>query len=108
MSRALYLLELAGISREDIDRQHPDSGFLMIQIELREKLESMQEQPEPALMLEQLLAEIGEDMIELQAEFAQQYAAGELAVGAATCVKMQYLDKLLLEAEQMEASLLEK
>jgi molecular chaperone HscB len=107
MSRALYLLELAGMSRADIDGQPLDGGFLITQMELREKLEAMHELVDPEPVLEHLIAEIGDDFADLQAEFAKHYKAGDTALAAAACVKMQYLDKLLLEAEQIESSLLE-
>ena len=49
LPRALYLLELSGLSQESIAGQQIDGGFLMVQIELREKLESIGElvDPEP-------------------------------------------------------------
>jgi molecular chaperone HscB len=107
LSRALYLLELAGVSREEIDKQPLDGGFLITQMELREKLESMHELVDPEPVLDHLLTEIGDDFAELQGEFARCYTAGDMALAAAACVKMQYLYKLLLEAEQIESSLLE-
>ncbi len=108
LSRALYLLELVGISGEDVSRQQVDGGFLMMQMELREKLESLGELVDPDTVLEHLITEIGDDLRVLRGTFATAYGAGEHSAAAAACVKMQYLDKLLREAEQLEAELSEK
>jgi molecular chaperone HscB len=108
LPRALYLLELSGMSREAIENQPLDGGFLITQMELREKLESIDELVDPEPVLERLLEEIGGDIAVQQAEFARTFPAGDSARAAAACVKMQYLDKLLREAEQAESSLLEK
>jgi len=107
LSRALYLLELSGLTREQIDGQPLDGGFLITQMELREKLESIDELVDPEPVLEHLLAEIGDDIAAQHAEFARTYAAGDTARAATACVKIQYLDKLLLEAERIESGLLE-
>jgi molecular chaperone HscB len=108
LSRALYLLELAGISREDVARQKIDGGFLIAQMELREKLESMDGLIDPDSVLEHLVTEINEDVTGLQRQFSQAYCAGELSLAAGACVKMQYLDKLLQEAETIESRLLDR
>ncbi len=107
LSRALYLLELAGMSREEVGGQPLDGGFLITQMELREKLESMGELVDPEPVLEHLIAEIEGDIAEQEAEFARNHIAGDIAPAAAACVKMQYLGKLLQEAEQIESGLLE-
>lgn len=108
LPRALYLLELVGISAEEVSRQQVDGGFLLMQMELREKLESMDELVDPDTVLEHLITEIGDDLGELRTQFARAYDAGDHSAAAAACVKMQYLDKLLREAEQLESDLLEK
>jgi len=105
--RALYLLELAGISREEVARQQIDGGFLIIQMELREKLESLEGLIDPDSVLDHLVTEINEDVTVLQRQFSQAYRAGELSIAASACVKMQYLDKLLQEAEVIESRLLD-
>ncbi|MDG1943432.1 MAG: Fe-S protein assembly co-chaperone HscB [Halioglobus sp.] len=107
LDRAVYLLELAGMGAEEISGQQVDGGFLIAQMELREKLESMISMVDPQTALDHLITEIGEDVIKLQGVFSVAYSAGEFPKAAAACVKMQYLDKLLLEAEILETSLLD-
>ncbi len=107
LSRALYLLELAGMSREKIAAEPVDGGFLIEQMELREKLESLGNLVDPDTVIEHLVAEIGRDIRAHQEEFAASYAAGDLDTAGSACVKMQYLEKLLQEAEAKEAELMD-
>jgi molecular chaperone HscB len=108
LSRVLYLLQLSGMTSADIAGQHIDGGFLITQMELREKLESMEGLIDPESVLEHLVIEISEDITALQEQFSQAYAAGEMSAAASACVKMQYLDKLLQEAEQIESRLIDR
>lgn len=107
LPRALYLLELAGLSGEDIAREHLDGGFLIAQMELREKLETMEDLVDPESALDHLVTEIGTDVAALQTQFARAHAAGNMTAAASACVKMQYLDKLMFEAEQLESRLMD-
>jgi len=107
LPRALYLLELAGMSQEEISNQQIDGGFLIEQMELREKLEAMDDLVDPDPVLEHLVKEINGDITVHQGEFAQAYAARELPAAAGACVRMQYLEKLLQEAEQIESDLMD-
>jgi molecular chaperone HscB len=76
-------------------------------MDLREKLVSLAEMVDPATALEHLVTEIGVDVNQLRDQFSCAYAAGELSAAASACVKLQYLEKLLLEAEQMESRLID-
>ena len=107
LSRAIYLLELRGISQQELTSQPVDGGFLMMQMELREKLETSMDLVDPEPVLEHLIAEISQDIAAEQARFGGSWSAGDLPRASSACVKMQYLDKLLREAEQTEANLLE-
>ncbi len=107
LSRALYLLELQGMNQEQVSAQQIDGGFLIEQMELREKLESIRSLVEPETVLDHLVTEIAADIKVHQNEFAQAYAGGALGYAAAACVKMQYLDKLQAAAEQLESELID-
>ncbi len=107
LPRAEYLLQLAGMSREEISKQPVDGGFLMEQMELREKLESLPDMVDPETALDHLVVEITGDLAAHRAEFEAAFDAGGLKAAASACVKMQYLDKLLSEAEQAESDLLD-
>ncbi len=107
LKRALYLLELGGMSEQEVSAQQLDGGFLIEQMELREKLESLHDLVDPDTVLEHLVSEISGDITTHQAEFASAYQQSDLSAAASACVKMQYLQKLLQEAEQVEADLME-
>ena len=107
LSRALYLLKMAGMSQQQISAEPVDGGFLIEQMELREKLESIDDLVNPDPVIDHLVAEIGQDIRNHQAEFAASYAAGDLDTAGSACVKMQYLEKLLQEAEEKESELMD-
>lgn len=108
LPRALYLLELAGMSREEIAGQPVDGGFLIVQMELREKLETMAALVDPEPVLDHLVSEITADIVQHREQFALAYSTGDIPRAASACVKMQYLDKLLSEAEQIESRMVDR
>lgn len=108
LSRAVYLLQLAGMSQQQIAAEPVDGGFLIEQMDLREKLESIHDLVDPDAVLDHLVTEIGADIKSHQAEFAAAYSGRNLDAAASACVKMQYLEKLLQEAEQLESDLMDK
>ena len=63
---------------------------------------------DPETVLDHLATEITEDLAVHRDEFAASYAAGDLPAAAGACVKMQYLEKLLQEVEQIESDLMDK
>ncbi len=105
LPRALYLLQLAGMSQEEISAQRVDGGFLIEQMELREKLESIHDMVDPDTVLDHLASEISADIRAHQDEFAAAYERDDIKAAASACVKMQYLEKLLREVEQIESEL---
>jgi len=107
LKRSLYLLELVGMTQDDVSAQKVDGGFLMEQLELREKLETIDKMVDPETFLDHLLQEIAADTKSHQQEFELAYDAQKFQNAAMACVKMQYLDKLLQEAEQLESSWLD-
>ena len=107
LDRALYLLELAGMSREEVSSQKIDGGFLIEQMDLREKLETIHDLVDPETVLEHLMIEITGDIRAHEQEFRSAYESSELDNAAAACIKMQYLEKLLQETEQIESGLLD-
>lgn len=107
LSRALYLLQLRGMDSEQVAAQKLTGGFLIEQMELREKLEDIGDMVDPESVLDHLMSEIIDDIGIHQQEFAEAYQVDDLDEAAAACVKMQYLEKLLQEAEQIESGWLD-
>jgi len=106
--RALYLLRLEGLEQQQIDGQKVDGGFLIEQMELREKLESLHDLVDTETVLDHLIEEISTDISNHEMEFESAYAQKDFDTAASACVKMQYLDKLRHEAEQVESDLMDK
>jgi molecular chaperone HscB len=107
LPRALYLLELKGMSQQQVSAQKVAGGFLMEQLELREKLETIADMVDPETVLDHLMSEIAQDISVHRDEFSLAYAAENLDGAAVACVKMQYLGKLMSEAEQIESDWLD-
>lgn len=105
--RSLYLLELAGMTQQDVAAQKVDGGFLMEQLELREKLETIDNMVDPETFLDHLMQEITADIKGHQREFEEAYESDATEAAGMACVKMQYLEKLLQEAENIESSWLD-
>jgi len=107
LARAFYLLELSGMSAQQVSGEKIDGGFLIEQMELREKLETIADLVEPETVLEHLMLEIAADIKAHEQEFTGAFEADDLSGAASACIKMQYLEKLQREAEQIESSLLD-
>jgi len=120
LKRAIYMLEHRGVSIAH--NPELDPGFLMSQIELREELEEIGElfhqskasennaqgeDDEVALeRLEKFKASIAEDLEALQTSFVDQFDDA-LEKAEATTYKMQFMNKLLVAADQLEEQMLD-
>lgn len=108
LERARYLLELKGVAWEDEQSTLNDPVFLMEQMELREALAEVREQPDPldaiAGMLTDVNGRIGQGTAQLQALLADD-TEENLLQARQEIRKMQFLYKLRSEAESTEAEL---
>ena len=108
LKRAQYLLTLKGVEIDPQKHTLNDPGFLMQQLELREALDGVRSAEDPQARLDSLLRDIG-GMIQSQvAQLAVQFeesGSEQLAAAAQTIQKMQFLHKLHIEAEALEAEL---
>lgn len=102
LPRALYLLEQKGFDVEAYARENIDTVFLMQQIELREELESIAGDEGK---LEQFLVSIMSQYSGTVGNAAVFFDLNEWEKAAIETVKLQFLDKLRLEAEELEAEL---
>jgi molecular chaperone HscB len=105
LSRSLYLLSLKGIDIEKYARDHSDKSFLVRQMELREELEAIALQKEVEPALEAFLLEITREYRGVKQKLAAFFESSELEKAATATVKLQFLDKLRQEAEELEAEL---
>ena len=101
--RAEYLLSLSGIELRDESRTLKDTGFLMQQMEWREALAEIDD----ADGIDQLRSDIIAARQELHDEFAALLGQQELDSAADTVRKLKFVDKMLIEIERLEESLLD-
>lgn len=105
--RAEYLLHLRGF---DVDAEHKttsDSTFLMQQIELREELAEVADQPDPEVALDTLAAHVNALLARLEDEFETYFAAADFVAALAVVEKLHFITKLQYEIDQLEARLLD-
>lgn len=108
VTRAQYLLSLHGIDMQAEKETTRDTAFLMEQLQLREELEQARHADDPESVLDDLMGRIGANIKKLIAQMAIQFedpSATNLEAAREAVRKMQFLNKLLSEAEALEAEL---
>ncbi|USE39009.1 Fe-S protein assembly co-chaperone HscB [Endozoicomonas sp. SCSIO W0465] len=110
LSRAIYLLKLAG--REvDMERNTiMDSGFLLQQMELREAVAEISSSSSPEQEVERLADQVNADLHRYLQQFEGFWKSGaeqDLDQAEALVRKMQFMVKLAAELEQLESGLLD-
>lgn len=105
--RARYLLQLRGMEIDDTDTQM-DLHFLMQQMELRTELEAVTEKDDPFSALEEIRSELDKGLLEQQQGLVVDLDQSENLSNARERVrKMQFLNKLQQEIEDLETQLAE-
>ena len=106
--RALYMLDLHDADLDIENTTLHDPQFLMQQMELREALAELREQPDPEAELEQMAAGLKQQQQTMATEFAQALQSpADLEAAKKTAVRMQFNDKLQREIVQLEEELLD-
>lgn len=108
LRRARYLLELHGVEMGPDHETTKDAAFLMEQLELREELAGLGDQPDPLAAVQAFLERIGQMIrtvvsgmaVDLETPDPQKLEGVRESVR-----KMQFLNKLHAEAEAVEAKL---
>jgi len=107
LSRARYLLELGGLPLDDSNTQM-DPGFLMEQMELREALGEVRGKDDPFDALNRVRDDIEGRERELIASLQQAFAdsgKNELENARELVRKMQFMQRLLSEVDDLEETL---
>ena len=105
--RARYLLLQRGVECPLHNTTFADPEFLMQQMELREQLSDLRGSSDPETALDAFNQAVEEASAALAVEFEQHYLADQNQAASDTVAKMQFLHKLSVEAEQLEADLLD-
>lgn len=100
LRRAQYLLVLAGHAIHSDTHTHQDHAFLLEQMQLREELERVSQQTDPAA-LDTLLDHIRVRTAQLQAAFVQAFIAKDYTQAMDSVLKWQFLVKLQADAHRL-------
>ena len=105
--RAEYLLKLHGIERDQSKTLSSDPQFLMQQMEWREALEGVRENPQPETALEDLRRKALSEQDGIEKTFISLMDQAAFQQASINVDKMHFLDKLLREIEQLEDEFLD-
>ncbi|WP_163835113.1 Fe-S protein assembly co-chaperone HscB [Spartinivicinus ruber] len=106
--RAIYLLSLKGVELDTENNTVMDSGFLMEQLEWREQLDEVKGSTDPDAAVAKLFQIFEKKSNSLQQQFVsawQENTSKSLVLAASLAKQMLFVDKLLSEAELLEAEL---
>ncbi|MFT5483506.1 MAG: molecular chaperone HscB [Halieaceae bacterium] len=106
LPRALYLLELQGVSKSELNADGISPVFLMRQMELREELQDCSQGDDPGGALDQMLAHVQDEITTLTIALAEAFAQTELKTAGELVVRLQFLDKLAREADELAVDLM--
>ena len=105
VERAMYLLQLKGVDFAMDNQTTMDAAFLMGQIEMREKLETIREHNEPLTELDAMSAGVKLNMKNMADEFKRAYASSELDDAKEAVRKLQFLYKAKIEIDELAANI---
>jgi len=103
--RASYLLKLKG---DDINLENEttmDAGFLMQQLEMRERLEHIKQESEPLDTLDEMAKEIKSLSNEIMQGFADSYNSESTEQAREYIRKLQFMQKAKKEINKLSAEL---
>lgn len=105
VERAVYLLQLKGLDFSMDNQTTMDAAFLMEQMEMREKLESVHDLADPIAELDSMSVDVKANMNDLAAEFSRAYEADEIDAATEAVRKLQFLYKAKTEIDELIASI---
>ena len=102
LKRAHYLLKLKDIEFNADTETSDDTEFLMQQMELRERIEQMDDVDDPIAALNDLAQELIQQQAWLTSQFSDQYTKGDLTNAKATALKLQFYERLTKQVEEKQ------
>ena len=103
--RASYLLKLKGVDINLDNETTMDAGFLMQQLEMRERLENISSEPDPLDALDALAKQTRSNMDEVTQGFADSYEADQLDEAREWVRKLQFMQKAIKEINTLTAKI---
>jgi len=107
LGRAIYLLELQGMEPLAPTNTSMPMDFLLQQMQLRERMEDIPQAADVETELDALADELQAMHKQLQADFAVAYLAQQLPAAEVIVRKLQFIDKLQQECNDLEGRLLD-
>ena len=105
VKRSRYLLELGGADLPEESATTSDTTFLMEQIELREEIEACREHADGLAQSEQLAHRLVQRAETLAQEFVVAYEGGDLVAALATSHKMQFIQRIQAQLDELQFEL---
>ena len=105
VKRAFYLLEQSGAAIPDDSQTTSDTVFLMEQMELREAMEGCREAQDPIQCSEEINIKLSKRKGDLAAEFVTGYQSGDFDAACAIAQKMQFIQRLQHQLDELQYEL---
>jgi len=103
--RAIYLLKLKEIDFSLENETTMDAAFLMQQLEMRESLENIKNEPDPLETLDSMAKEIKNSTNEMKQGFAESYQAEQFDDAREWIRKLQFVQKAKKEINTLSADI---
>ena len=103
--RATYLLKLKGTDINLENETTMDAVFLMQQLELRERLESIKNEDDPLDVLDGISKELKSSINDMMKSFSQSYEADQTDDAREWIRKLQFMQKALKEINTLSADI---
>ena len=103
--RATYLLKLKGVDINLENETTMDAAFLMQQLEMRERLESIRSEADPLDALDALAKETSSSADEMMQGFTKSYEADQLDEAREWVRKLQFMQKAVREINSLTAKI---
>jgi molecular chaperone HscB len=107
LKRARYILELRGVVFDDQHATSFEPDFLMEQMELRETLGGIRQQPDAMSSLGVLMQQVESKIRDMTGQLTSLIAQDDLDQARSQIHKLQFMEKLLSECEAMEEELVD-
>jgi molecular chaperone HscB len=105
VKRARYLLEISGAEIPDDSATTSDTAFLMEQIELREEIETCRGGADGLQRSQQVAEQLVHRADVLAVEFVASFTADELVKATQISHKMQFIQRLQLQLDELQFEL---
>ena len=106
--RAFYLLELAGLSENEVNRFPVDEDFLFEQVMLRDRIGDLEACDDSFSVIEEVTLSLARLQVSTEVKFSKFYQEGKLEQAAQFANCLQYLFKIKEELDRSELKILEE